>query len=272
MTTHTSVEKRSVSTWGGRVQLSFQVVGTGPALVYVPPLGGLVWDEFLLKLAEDHTIFAPELPGTSAGDTFSIHAVDDIFDLVLIYEEALRALGLVGAPVIGQSLGGMIVAELASCFPDLFGHVVLLDPAGLWFPEHPWNLDVLTGPPGEVAGLLFADPAAERPRAMLALPDDPEAAIDAIAQRTWTMGCGAKFVWPVPDRGLVKRLHRITAQVLVVWGQDDRVIPAAYAQEFGSRIPRSEVHILPACGHIPQVEQMESTYKLVTEFLTEEHN
>lgn len=268
MSTSTMIETQNVSTWGDQVRLQVKVFGTGPALIYLHPLGGFVRDDFLDELARTHTIYAPELPGTSADDTFAIHKVNDIFDLVLIYEEAFRKLGVRGAPVVGQSFGGMLAAELASCFPDLFDQVVLLGPAGLWFADKPWTLDVLTGPPSDLPNLLFRDPDAERPKAMLALPDDPAAAVDALAHLTWTMGCGAKFLWPVPDRGLVRRLHRITAPVLVIWGEEDRIIPSSYAYEYGKRMPGSTVYVLPSSGHIPQVEQMEATLELVSSFLT----
>jgi pimeloyl-ACP methyl ester carboxylesterase len=268
MSTATMIETRTVSTWGDQVRQQVKVFGTGPALIYLHPLGGFVRDDFLDELARTHTVYAPELPGTSADDPFVIHKVNDIFDLVLVYEEALRKLGVRGAPVIGQSFGGMLAAELASCFPDLFGQVVLLGPAGLWFADKPWTLDVLTAPPSDLPSLLFSDPSADRPRAMLALPEDATAAVDALAHLTWTMGCGAKFLWPVPDRGLVRRLHRISAPVLVLWGDDDRIIPSSYAHEYGKRIAGSTVHVLPDSGHIPQVEQMEATLELVSAFLT----
>ena len=59
---------------------------------------------------------------------------------------------------------------------------------------------------------------------------------DAIAAMTWAIGCTAKFVWPVPDRGLDRRLHRITAPTLVIWGKQDALVSSVYAEEFGSRI------------------------------------
>ena len=54
---------------------------------------------------------------------------------------------------------------------------------------------------------------------------------------------------------------------LVVWGQDDALIPVRYAQEYGRLIPHSRVEVIPDCGHVPQVEQAEATAALVKEFL-----
>jgi pimeloyl-ACP methyl ester carboxylesterase len=76
-------------------------------------------------------------------------------------------------------------------------------------------------------------------------------------------------MWPIPERGLHKRLHRITASTLVVWGENDNLIPARYAQEFGERIRNSRVEVLAECGHIPQMERMPETLALVRDFLAE---
>ncbi|MGU3432571.1 alpha/beta fold hydrolase [Actinomycetes bacterium M1A6_2h] len=268
MSTTTAMETHTAGVWNDQITLQFKVFGTGPALVYLHPLGGFVLDDFLVELARTHTIYAPELPGTSEDDPFAIHKVNDIPELVLIYEEALVKLGLEGAPVIGQSFGGMLAAELASFFPRLFSKVALLGPAGLWMEDKPWTLDILSAAPSGAPDLLFDDPSAERPRAMLALPDDPTEAVSALAHLVWIQGCGAKFLWPIPERGLSRRLHRLSSPTLIVWGEDDRIIPSSYAYEYGARIPGSTVHVLPKSGHIPQVEQMETTLGLVTDFLS----
>ena len=57
----------------------------------------------------------------------------------------------------------------------------------------------------------------------------------SMADSMWAMGATGKFVWPIPDKGLKKRLHRITAPTLIVWGREDRLISAVYAQEFADR-------------------------------------
>lgn len=262
-----AVEHRTVAVWQDRVDLGVRVVGHGPPLVYLHPAGGLSWDPFLGALAERYTLHAPEFPGTTAGDPWAIHQVDEVFDAVLIYEEALRALGVAGAPVVGQSFGGMLAAELASAFPELFGKVVLLDPAGLWLDDHPIRLDFMSCPPQDVPGLLFADPTGPAARAMFAPPDDPALALEGAVSLVWAMGCTAKLLWPVPDRGLSKRLHRLHAPTLVVWGEQDALIPVAYAEEWGRRIADCRVEIVADCGHIPQVEQSGATLALVEAFL-----
>jgi pimeloyl-ACP methyl ester carboxylesterase len=260
------IQERSVSVWGGRLELAFEVAGDGPPLVYLHPAAGLAWDPFLEQLSQHHTIYAPQVPGTTPGRSAAIGEVDDLWDLVLAYEEAIRALGLGGAPAIGQSFGGMLACELAAHFPALFDRLVVLDPIGLWLDGHPVANWVAVAPE-ELPALLFHDPQGEAARAAMTPPADPDAAVAAIAGVAWAIGCTAKFVWPIPDKGLSKRLHRIEVPTLIVWGKQDALVPSAYAEEFGRRIAGSRVEVLDECGHIPQVEQPEKTLALVRDFL-----
>lgn len=263
----TTLTDRTISAWNDRVTMRVRVGGSGPPLVYLHPAAGLAWDPFLDKLAEGHTIYAPEFPGTSPGDPYAIHQVDDLWDTVLIYEQTLRELGLSAVPVVGQSFGGMLAAELAAAYPGLFSRVVLLDPIGLWRDDAP-VANWIAAAPADLPGLLFADPAGEAAQAMLALPEDPDALASAQAAMVWNLGATGKLCWPIPDRGLHKRLHRIATPVLIVWGEQDALTSPAYAEEFRARIADSRVEIIPKSGHIPQVEQTETTYTAVSAFLT----
>lgn len=57
------------------------------------------------------------------------------------------------------------------------------------------------------------------------------------ASMVWALGCTGKFCWPIPDRGLAKRLHRVTAPTLIVWGEEDGLFSVAYAEEFARASP-----------------------------------
>jgi len=266
MTATLKIAELVIPVWGSRLDMTVQVGGEGPPLVYLHAAGGMMWDPFLARLSAAHTIYAPLVPGTAPGKPDEISKVDDLWDLILIYDETIRALGLEGAPVVGQSFGGMLALELAAHFPSLFNRVVVLDPIGLWLDDHPVANWVAMAP-DELPGLLFHQPEGDAARAMFTPPDDPEAAIAAIVGMTWSTGCTSKFIWPVPDKGLAKRLHRIQAATLIIWGEQDALISSAYAAALGARIPGSRVEIIDRCGHIPQVEQPEQTMSLVSDFL-----
>ena len=99
------------------------------------------------------------------------------------------------------------------------------------------------------------------------MPQDPDALATMIADLVWALGATGKFVWPIPDKGLKKRMHRIKAKALIVWGEDDALISPVYANEFAQRIANSRVEIIKDCGHVPQVERLEILKPLVANFL-----
>jgi pimeloyl-ACP methyl ester carboxylesterase len=243
-----------------------KVAGTGPPVVYLHSAGGPAWDRFLATLAEHYTVYAPDHPGTGATAREAIHEVSSLWDLVLVYDELLDELGLSSAPVIGSSFGGMIACELAAHRRERVAKLVLLAPIGLWRDDAPVAPYMLMRGP-DLPALLFENIDAEPVQELLRLPEDPEELAVALADSVWAMGTTGKFVWPIPDKGLARRLHRITAPTLIVWGDSDRLVSPVYADEFARRIDGSRVEIIPATGHVPQLERLETVASLVTSFL-----
>jgi len=260
------ISEESIDVWGGELTIRVKVAGAGAPLLYLHPAAGLAWDPFLSHLAERYTVYAPEFPGTSVGDPYAIHKIDTLSDMVLVYEEVVRRLGLHNPVVVGQSFGGMLAAELAAAYPDMPAKLVLLDPIGLWREDAP-VANWIAAPPEQLPTLLFHNPAGEAAQAMLAMPEDPEQRVAATAGLVWAFGSTGKFVWPIPEKGLRHRLHRISASTLIVWGRQDALIDVSYAEEFARLINDSKVAVIDECGHIPQVEQLEQTAAVVDGFL-----
>lgn len=268
MQQRTKIRSQTLDVWDEQIKMHVKVGGGGPPLLYFHPAAGLAWDPFVDELAEHYTVYAPEHPGISPEDPREIHKVESLWQLILIYEEVIRRLEFDETPLaVGQSFGGMMACELAASYPSIFSKLVALDPIGIWRDEAP-VANWIAAPPDELPGLLFHDPEGEAAQALLTMPEDPEAAVAAQAGLVWGLGCTGKFVWPIPDKGLAHRLHRIETPTLIVWGKQDALNPVVYAEEFGSRIAGSRVEVIDECGHIPQMEQMETTYKLVSEFLS----
>ena len=257
-----------VAVWDGELEIHVKIAGSGPPLLVLHAAGGPRWLPFHHRLAESHTVYAPELPGTSPGDPYAINRIESFWDLVLIYEELVRALGIEGAAAFGESFGGMLVAELAANFPTIFSKLVLVAPAGLWRDDAPPGyFEMTSGAAERVPEFLFFDPTSEEAQALFALPEDPEQIPATIAWIVWAQACAAKFLWPIPELGLARRLHRVTAPTLIVFGREDRVMPAVYGEEFAKRIAGSRLEVIDRCGHIPTVEAFERTWELVSSFL-----
>jgi pimeloyl-ACP methyl ester carboxylesterase len=269
MASEASIRDETVEVRDGRLRLHVKVAGDGPPLLFFHPLSGLAWQPLLDQLAQEHTVYAPEHPGTSPGDPLAIREVETFFELLLVYEEAVRMLGLEQPAAVGQSFGGMVAADLAATFPQLFSRLVLLSPIGLWRDDAPIPLmEMVAGPPEDTPTYLFAHPESQAAQAALALPEDPAQIPALIAQSTWNIGCTTKFAWPIADHGLGRRLHRIAVPALVVWGRDDALVPVAYAAEFGSRIAGSQVDVIDDCGHVVQADQPDRTWTAISKFLS----
>ncbi len=261
-----AVQDRTVSVWGSQIRPRVKIGGEGPPLVFLHGAYGLRWDSFLDALAQDYTVYAPEHPGTTPGDPDAIKPLDDLWDLVLYYYELFDQLGLEAPVVVGHSFGGMVAAEVAATNPGRVGRLVLLSPLGLWLDEAPVK-NWMSMAPEPMARAVFYDPEGPIAKDLLGLPDDPEARVEAQIKAVWTLGCTGKFVWPIPDKGLKKRLRRIQAPTLIVWGKQDGVISPVYAQEFAGKIADARAEIVDKASHVPHLEQLEAVSRIVQDFL-----
>jgi pimeloyl-ACP methyl ester carboxylesterase len=168
--------------------------------------------------------------------------------------------------VVGHSFGGMVACEIAATMPERVGKLVLIAPLGLWQDDRPVRNWMIL-PEDQRRSALFADPEGQAAARFFDLPSEPAARIETQASSTWAQACTGKFLWPIPDRGLNKRIHRITAPSLIIWGAADGVINPAYAQEFAKRIPHARIALIDAAGHLPHLERVREAADLVNAFL-----
>jgi pimeloyl-ACP methyl ester carboxylesterase len=259
--------ERILSLRNGKFNVQLVEGGSGNSLVYLHGAGGFTgWAPFLDQLAEHYHVYAPAHPGVANSD--GLEYLDDLWDLVLFYEELLQALEIERFYLLGHSYGGMLAAELGAHRPEWISRLVLLGSLGLWLEESPVaDFFVLT--PSERAPLLWYDPNSPAARAYLARPEDPTAKMEADLDRTRTLSAVGKFVWPIPDRGLTKRLHRITMPTLLLWGDSDGIVPPVYGKAFQRLLPHATLKVLERCGHLPQLEHPEEFISAVREFLTD---
>jgi pimeloyl-ACP methyl ester carboxylesterase len=252
----------------GPVTFDIEVVrrGSGPRLLYLHGIDGLhTWPAGLERLASHFTIVAPHLPGF--GVSRGLEALDDVHDVAIFLQDLLDALGIDRVPVIGHSLGGMFAAELAAAAPHRVTRLALLAPFGLWLDD---------APVADLVGVLRKDRLRlawhdlEHPvAAALAQPlaDPADALARDLLETQHLIGAG-KFLWGVPDRGLAKRLHRVAAPTLVLWGAQDRVMRAdRYGAAFQRLVPNASLRLLPDAGHNVPLEHPEPFASAILSFL-----
>lgn len=240
--------------------------GTGPTLIWLHGLTGInSSDPIIAALQRKHRVVAPLAPGFT--DLAELDEIGNIHELALDYDDLLDHLGLEGAVIAGHSFGAMIAAEIASHFPRRAKQLVLLAPVGLWNEKYPGR-DVFAEPFVDVESFLWHDKEA---RAALAArrsneegPTNPAEQIIAVAQ---SLTAVTKFVWPIPEKGLHKRLPRIAASTLAVFGAEDTFISPRYAEDFSRGLRRLQTAVISGAGHMLPYERTEEVAGLIERFL-----
>lgn len=259
----------------GRIQESRHVVrpfdvrmwsgGEGQPLLY---LHGFEWHPgpapFLDRLAAGRRVYAPEHPGF--GESTGIDQIDDMLDIVLYYRRVVESLGVDQIDVIGHSLGGMIAAEFAAICPHLVRRLVLVDSYGLWQDDRQLP-DLFVFPEPELAQVKWHDPSKAPDPESPTQARDPEDPTVAQHARMENLAAAGKFMWPIPDRGLRKRLPLIAAPTLVVHGESDGLIPLSYSEELAGTIADARLVKISEAGHLPMLEREDAFLEAVEAFL-----
>jgi pimeloyl-ACP methyl ester carboxylesterase len=251
--------------------------GSGQPLVCVHGLSGsaLNWMAVIPALAERHRVLALDLrgfgrtplgPGTRLSDN---HRLLDLF---------LRR--IVGRPavVVGNSMGGLLAVQQAAAAPETVSSLVLVDPALPWRGHRPFDLSLWTFfgsllPPllGEatlawsarrlgadriVHGVLEACcvDASRIPHDLVQALIDEEAERFASRRSFRALAQSSRsLLWALGRRGLMGTYGRVTAPTLLVHGEKDRIVPAAFSLAIGRRFGW-HVEVLPNVGHVPMME------------------
>jgi len=241
---------------GGRQQTVYRA-GDGPPLVWLHGLNGVEGDARIIdRLAEQHQVLAPLAPGFT--DLDELLAIRDIHDLALHYDDLLDALQLDTATVVGHSFGAMIAAELAAHFPKRIDKLVLISPLGLWNDAYPVT-DVFAVPSTEMPRLLYRTP----PQSANGTTQDVERIVTLVRGMTTV----ARFLWPIPDRGLARRLYRIHSPTLIVHGEQDVFVPVQYAHDFTRALENARVQVLKGEAHMLPTEATAALTMAITTFL-----
>jgi pimeloyl-ACP methyl ester carboxylesterase len=240
--------------------------GSGAPVVFLHSAGGLLRDNpFLDQLAQRYSVFAPEWPGY--GESTGEELLEDMLDFALHGWDLVDALGLRQPHLVGHSMGGMIAAEMACVAPRDLGKLVLVGAAGLWMDERPIP-DLFAMLPHQIVEVLFADP--QKGQALFtggADLSDMEALKEFYVASQRRLAMAGKILFPIPNRRLAKRLYRLTAETLVLWGAADRLMVPAYAERWKSLIPNARVVTVDGAGHMLPYEQPEAFVSAVSAFL-----
>ena len=239
--------------------------GNGDPVLYIHGADGFPkWENYLDNLAESFSVYVPAHPGVS--NSTGLDELDNLWDLVLFYDELIDALNLTSVHLIGHSYGGMIAAEIAACIPNKVKSLTLISSLGLWIDSAPIaDFFILTAE--ERKNLLWHNSESEIAIETSNVPEDAAERALLNVNRTITLASIGKFCWPIPDKGLIKRIHRINMPTLLIWGDNDQIVPLDYGKLFMKLIPNSELKTIVECGHIPQLEKPTECINSIKEFI-----
>jgi len=259
------------------VRIRYFLGGKGPPLVLVHGLGGAAsnWTELAPLLARRHRLLVPDLPGHGGSAALpAVAGLEPFADrLALVAERE----GMLPAPVVGHSLGGMVALRLALRRPRDVSAVVLAGSAGLsignlWGRE---LLSVFTAVrPGRVAARYRAwvarSPVLRRlVFGFVSVADPPGLTEEAVegflaAQLLHTDVDSAWRALRADDPR--QELQAVHCPVLVLWGAEDLQLPLDDAFEYTRRL-HARLRVIPGCGHLLIGERPEACADAIERFL-----
>jgi pimeloyl-ACP methyl ester carboxylesterase len=261
-----TVEPKTVSVRGGMFQAPTYRKARARRSSYLHAAGGLRngFTPDFEALSQHYDVIVPTHPGWD--DTAGLDQIDDIHDMVFYLQDLVDELGLTSFHLAGHSIGGMFAAELAAARPDLVKKLVLTCPVGLWMDETPVT-DLFTLMPNELPGVIFGELSNPVIPTLFKAPANEDEMAENYYFQLANFSATGKFIWPIPDKGLKKRLHRIKAPTLILWGDADKLAPPAYGPLFQSKIANSKLVVIPTVGHMLPIENTPEFAKEVNAFL-----
>lgn len=271
---HAAPPSRFETVHGLRLHIRDTGPRDAPAVLLLHGFGSSLhtWEDWARLMEAERRVIRLDLPG------FGLTGPDPTGDYsdtraVALLAGLLDALGVARADVVGSSMGGRLAWRLAAERPDRVRRLVLMAPDGFASAGFEYDRPAGVSPmmralpyvlpmPLLRAGIApaYADPSALTPdvlaryRDMMLAPGVRQAILDRMATHA--------LVRPEPF------LRRIAAPVLLLWGEQDRMVPAPHAADYARELRDSRTVVLPGLGHVPMEEDPARSLAPVTEFLS----
>jgi len=238
------------------------------------------WAPQYERLAQSYRTISLDVPGF--GYSERPREAITLASLARGVAETLDTLGETGpVHIVGNSLGGAIGQQLLAAQPDRVASLALINSAGFGSEVTPL-LRMLTVPglgalgarrPTRMSATMFeraihADKTvATKERIDHALAVGSQAGVGAALRETALALGTPRGVKPQWRRELAAAVARTPRPTLIMWGSQDRILPAHHIEEAMRVYPHAEVHLLNGVGHMPQIECPKRFADLLLPFL-----
>ena len=235
----------------------------------------------LADLAHDYRVIAPDFPGFGAsGAPHWRYRATDLAHWLAAFQLVVDA---PRAALVGNSLGGRVAIEAALTAPNSVSKIVLLCPSPAFRRMRQFGPVVRMLPPSAVvpplpmphralvAGIraMFARPERLAQTWYDAAADEHMRVMKDYRHRRAFFACLKQIYLDEAfgDNGFWDRLPLLSTPALFVWGDHDRLVPAAFERHVMAAVPHATSVCLDDCGHVPQFEHPRETIRLTRAFL-----
>lgn len=231
--------------------------GTGSPVLSLHSIeGNLGFLPYLDTLSRSACVYAPTHPGFGASER--PEWLESIADLARFYLWMLQDFEIERVHLVGGFLGGWIAAEMAVMCPQALHSLTLIGTAGVRPNEGEITDIFLLGEDGTTelaigdADLLTA----------AVKPEDPFVRLRGREMTT-------RLCWKpyMHDPSLIHLLPRVQAPTLVVWGENDRIIPVSAGERIADAMPNARLEVIAGAGHLPHIENPDAVIPLLQQHL-----
>ena len=265
------------------LRLRYRVTGHGRPLLLLHGIGQSLedWNEQHDRLSSSHRVISLDLPGFAYSERPD--APVTLRQLASVLPAFLDALDITDPiDVVGNSLGGAVAMFFAATPPRRVSSLVLVDSAGFG-KEVTIALRLLAVKP--IGALLIKPTVGSSTRMLQSIFHDQSLATQeriahalSLAQRpqhaatvldvAHDLGTilGVRRAW---RETLLRKIAQLDIPVLVLWGDQDRVLPSRHLRAAIASLPHAKTHVFADTGHMPQIERPDEFGSLVEAFLTD---
>ncbi|WP_179414628.1 alpha/beta fold hydrolase [Mucilaginibacter sp. E4BP6] len=218
--------------------------------------GGLSnWESVAQHFDDRFNILIPTLP------LYEKYKTDPLEYLLKFLEKTIDSTGLKNIILVGNSLGGHLALRYIERHPKNVARLVLTGSSGLY--ENTQFGSFLkrgnyTYIKERVAATFFDEKLAT---------DELVKEVMQVTTNPFKCICAIKTARSAQRDNVRPILPNILMPVLLIWGENDQITPAAVAKEFHHHLPNSKLVMLPECGHAPMMEKPQEFNAAIDAFL-----
>ncbi len=274
-------EMKFVELHGERV--AYREAGAGEALLLIHGMAGssATWRAVLPQLSKKYRVVAPDLFGH--GESAKPRGDYSLGAFAVSLRDLLDELGITRATVVGHSLGGGVAMQFIYQHRDYCERLVLISSGGLG-PELSFTLRMLSAPGVELVlpvvasrpvlnvanklGSWLTSAGVHSPSESAEIWNAYSSLSDGQTRQAFLRALRSVVDYRGQAVSAINRLHLGSGlPILLIWGDQDRIIPVAHGYAAHDAVPGSRLEVLAGVGHFPQVESPTAVVEILDDFI-----